>query len=342
MDVKTELPELISRLKSLEQGCEDQCLDLKMLKFDIHENEMKLFNEFHSYYFKNDPKNPRDPRVIHAIKQFCGLMGVPYSFFAKNPEYMRRDMVSCWLPSLRSEKSSVLAKLRSMSLEKGGYIIRAILPVEYTNLTNSQVMDAMSREVLDDYRIDFVIGDERDELVLHIRLIAKEEFEVCGEKCSVGFSVVCSELGASALTVDTLLYRGQSKGSLLASYGGESFFSFEYSKIQKKDLQSLFPPLMIHLREKLTDIKQRIQQAKEQTQKKENTHDLLRSLKLIKGLNDKFHTMLFQELEKDDTVKTRWDFVNKMAIIAKDFDVTKRLKIERTAGNLLDLNFPKN
>jgi hypothetical protein len=154
--------------------------------------------------------------------------------------------------------------------------------------------------------------------------------------------VVCSELGASPLSVDTLLYRGASKASFLAMYGGESFFSFEYEKIQKKDLQNLFPPLLKHLREKLTDIKQKIQVAKEHIQKKENTQDLLRSLRLVKGLNDKFHTMIFQELEKDENVKTRWDFVNKMSIIAKEFDVKKRLIIERTAGSLLDLIFPKN
>lgn len=340
-EVKNDMPQLIARLKSLEQGCVDQCIDLKLLKFDIHENEMKLYNDFHNYFFKNDPKNPKDPRIIHAIKQFTALMGVPYSFFSKNPEYMRRDMVSCWLPSLKPEKSSVLGKFRTTK-EKSDYIIRSILPVEYTNITNSQVMEAVATEILDDYKIDFVIGDERDDLILHVRFISKEEFEVCGEKCSVGFSVVCSELGASPLTVDTLLYRGASKASFLALYGGESFFSFEYEKIQKTDLQNLFPPLITHLRDKLTDIKQKIQTAKEHTQKKENTQDLLRSLRLVKGLNDKFHTMIFQELEKDENVKTRWDFVNKMSIIAKEFDVKKRLIIERTAGSLLDLIFPKN
>jgi hypothetical protein len=340
-DVIKDVSQLIARLKDLEQGCADQSIELKALRFDIHENEMKLFNDFHNYFFKNDPKNPRDPKVIHAAKQFTALMGVPYSFFSKNPEYMRKDMVSCWLPTLKPEKSSILGKLRSTS-DKANYVIRAILPVEYTNITNAQVMEAVSREILDDYKLDFVIGDDRDDLILHVRFISKEEFEVCGEKCSVGFSVVCSELGASPLTVDTLLYRCASKASFLALYGGESFFSFEYEKIQKTDLQNLFPPLITHLREKLTDIKQKIQAAMEQTQKKENTYDLLRSLRMIKGLNDKFHTMLFQELEKDETVKTRWDFVNKMSIVAKEFDVAKRLKIEKTAGNLLDLIFPKN
>ena len=340
-EVTNDMPQLIDRLKGLEQGCDDHLIDLTMLKFDIHENEMKLFNDFHNYYFKNDPKNPKNPRIIHAIKQFTGLMGVPYSFFSKNPEYMRRDMVSCWLPSLKPEKSSVLGKLRTTK-EKGNFIIRAILPVEYTNITNSQVMEAVSREILDDYKIDFVIGDEKDDLILHVRFISKEEFEVCGEKCSVGFSVVCSELGASPLAVDTLLYRSASKASFLALYGGESFFSFEYEKIQKKDLQNLFPPLITHLRDKLIEIKQKIQAAKELTLKKENTPDLLRSLKLVKGLNDKFHTMMFQEIEKDETVKTRWDFVNKMSIVAKEFDVKKRLIIEKTAGTMLELLFPKN
>jgi hypothetical protein len=47
-------------------------------------------------------------------------------------------------------------------------------------------------------------------------------------------------------------------------------------------------------------------------------------------------------MEKDGGIKTRWDFVNKMSIVAKEFDVKKRLIIERTAGSLLDLIFPKN
>jgi len=338
----SDIKELIDRLKDLEKGCVDNFIDLKILKFDIQENEMKLFNQFHSYHFKNNPKNPRDPKVIHSIKQFTKLMGVPYSFFAKNPEYMRKDMVSCWLPSLQTEQSSVLGKLRSIKDNPNDFVIRAILPVGYTNITNSQVMEAVAIEILDDYKIDFFMGDEKDDLVLHVRFISKEEFDVCGEKCSVGFSVVCSELGDSPLTVDTLIYRSASKASFLAAYGGESFFSFDYDKIQRKDLQNLFPPLIVHLREKLSDIKQKIQVAKELTQKKENTQDLLRSLRMIKGLNDKFHTMMFQELEKDETVKTRWDFVNKMSIVAKDFDVKRRLKIEKTAGTLLGLVFPKS
>ena len=334
-----DIQKLIAKLKSHEEGCEDKFIDFKILKFDIKENEMKLYNDFQVYYFKSDPKNPKDPRITHALTQFCKIMDVPYTFFAKNPEYMKRSIVDCWLPTLTPETASILGKLRKADTN---YIIRALLPVEHTNITNSQVMEALSQEVLDDFRISFAIGDEKDDLILHVRFISKNEFDICGEKCAVGFSVVCSELGASSLSVDTLLYRSSSEASFLATYSSESFFSFDYNKIQKKDLQSMFPPLMVHLREKLGDIKQKVQVAKETLQVKENSRELLRSLKMVKGLNDKFHTMMFQEIEKDEEVKTKWDFVNKMSIVAKNFPVDKRLKIEREAGKLLGLIFEKN
>ncbi len=76
-------------------------------------------------------------------------------------------------------------------------------------------------------------------------------------------------------------------------------------------------------------------------EKKENKYEILRNLKLNKSLNEKFHTLMFQEIEKDDSVKNLWDFVNKMSILAKDFPVDRRLKIERAAGSLLELIFQK-
>ena len=331
---------LIEKLKSFEIGCEDKFLDFKALKFDTVENEMKLYNDFREYYFKSDPKNPKSPKVTHGLTQFCRFMGVPYSFFAKNPEYMRKSMVDCWLPTLKAENSSVLGKLRRKDQK---LFVRALLPVEHTNITNSQIMEALSREALDDFQIAFAIGDDEDDLILHVRFIGKEEFEVCGEKCSIGFSVICSELGAVPFSVDTLLYRkGTVNTAFVASYNNESFFLFDYSKIQKTDLQSMFPPLMVHLKDKLGEIKQKIQEAKETLQKRENIFDMLNRLKLSKGLNDKFHTLLFQEVDKNDTIRTTWDFASKVALVATNFPVEKRLKIEKEAGRLLKLEFEKS
>jgi hypothetical protein len=66
----------------------------------------------------------------------------------------------------------------------------------------------------------------------------------------------------------------------------------------------------------------------------------MKNLRLQKGLNDKFHTLLYQELESNE-VKNRWDFVNRMSILAKDFDVATRVRIEKAAGELIGLIFEK-
>ena len=158
LDLKT----LIERLQGYEVGCEDKCLDLRGLQFEAKEGELRLYNPNHSYYFKSDPKNPRGPKIIHGARQFCKLMKVPYSFFAKNPEYMKNSMVSCWLPTLKPEEAMIMAKLRRTK-EENKDIIRAILPVEFTNLPNHELMSIISETVDAIRRISSadIMGTER-------------------------------------------------------------------------------------------------------------------------------------------------------------------------------------
>lgn len=335
------MQEIMLKLKDQTKSCEDKCLDMKNLTFVCEKGEMRLQSTepFTRYYFKRDPKNPRDPKITHAVRQYCKIIGVPFSFFQKNPEEMKNRMVITWLNSLKSEKATVLAKLRRAGTD---YIIRALLPVEYSNISNVEVMDQISAVVGEDFRVEFVIGDERDDLILHIRFISKNTFEISGEKCSYGFSVVMSELGASPLLVDTFLYKEELGTALLASYGAEPFFSCDYDQIQPNDLKSLFPGLIERLKEQLPQIREVVQTAKEtDADHKEDITPILKDLRLQRGLSDKFHTRLGQEVLEDEDVRNKWDVANKMSIIAKDFDVSKRMKIEKAAGNLIGLNFAK-
>ena len=48
----------------------------------------------------------------------------------------------------------------------------------------------------------------------------------------------------------------------------------------------------------------------------------------------------YQEIERNP-VENRWDFVNRMAVLAKDFDAEMRVRIEKAAGELIDLLFDK-
>jgi len=334
-----ELTTLIGRLQDYQKGCEEKCLDFQALKFEAKESEMRLYTPMRSYFFKNDPKNPRDPKIIHAAKQFCKIQKIPYSFFAKQPEYMKNQLVECWLPTIKPDKSAVLAKLRKTKTEDSD-IIRALLPVEFTNIPNAEVVEMIAEAIKDAFRVEFVIGDDRDDIVLHVRFISNEIFTVCGDECSTGFSVIASELGATPISVETMLFRNASKGAMVASYSGESYFETNYEGIQPAALRELFPRLIGCLQEQLSDLEERVKSANETIIKKEDTGDLLQNIRLRKGLSDKFHTLLLQEIESNP-VENRWDFVNRMAILAKDFDVVTRVRIEKLAGELIGLLFDK-
>lgn len=333
-----ELEKFVEKLRDHSKGCEEKCLDFQGLQFEAKEGEMRLFSPYRSYFFKSDPEKPKSPKVVHAVKQFCTFMKVPYSFFAKNPEYMKNSLVSCWLPTLTADKAPVLAKLRK-TVTGDNYIIRALLPVEYSSISNADILSIVSEALCDDFKVEFVIGDERDDLVFHIRLVSKEVFEIDGEECTTGFSVIMSELGAAPISVDTMLVRTASKTAMVASYGGESFFKMEYKGIQPKDLKELFPKVVIHLRDQLSDLKDKIIAAKELCEK-QDIDNLLSVLRFNRGLNTKFHTLLAQELEKNPATN-RWGFVNRMATIAKEFDSSLRIRIEKVAGELIGLTFEK-
>lgn len=332
-----ELGKFVEKLQGYSKGCEEKCLDFSQLQFEAKEGEMRLYNQFRSYYFKSDPEKPKHPKIVHAVKQFCSHMKVPYSFFAKNPEYMRNQIVGCWLPTLKDDKASILAKLRKTPTGDN-YIIRALLPIEHSNISNAEILNIVSETIEDDFKIEFVIGDERDDLIFHVRLISKETFEIGGEQCSVGFSVIISELGAAPISVDTMLFRNASKTSMVACYGGQSFFEMEYKGIQPKDLKELFPKLVLHLKEQLCELKSKVTDAKELAEKKD-IEDLLYSVRL-RGLGNKFYTLLLQDIEKNP-VGTRWDLVNRMSTIAKEFDSPVRIKIEKVSGELIGLVFEK-
>jgi len=268
------------------------------------------------------------------------MIAVPFNFFYKNPEYLKRAMVECWLPSLKSEKAQILARLKKTE-ENKNLIIRALLPIEFTNISNIEVLEQIEKASQENFRVEFCIGDERDDLILNIRLVSNESFEVHGEECSCGFSVVASDLGGSDLSIDSFLFRNSSKTSMIATYNGESFFQCDYTNIQPQELKDIFPKLVAHLKGQFPELKSKVQAARRLTHEKEDIKELMKNLRLRKGLSDKFHTMLFQEIEKDESVTNRWSFSNKVSIIAKNFDVSKRIKIEKIAGELVGLNFEK-
>ena len=349
-DPKTQAEDAVAlggRLEMWNKSCRDLFLDLRTVTFTATEEEMFLECQDKSYYdkllyFKTDPQKPRDPKILHAQKQFCKFVGIPHSFFMNNRPQLKMEIVKTWQAGLEADdkKGRCIARIR----ESDDYcIVRAMVPEVHALIPNHELITIINGCVIDPQKkdpniLEFSKGDDRDDLQLHARYLFGDKFKVCEDDMSVCFSVVASELGASPLIVEALIHMIDSKTSFIASYGAESFFKSKYEGIQPQQIKDVFPKLIERITQELPEMKNRIESLNKEVDP--NEEGLL--VCSWKGIPSKFKRSLFHEISScADDMDTKLDFARHMSLIAKDFDFIKRLQIERAAGEYLNLMFAK-
>jgi hypothetical protein len=339
--------DLAGRLEMWNKSCKDLFVDLRTITFTATDEEM--FIEFNdkkyfpkSLYFKVDPQKPKDPKTVHAQKQFCKLIGIPHSFFMNNRPQLKMDIVKTWQSGLGADDSKGRCIVRFR--ESQDYcVIRAFVPETFALIQNHEIIQAINATFIkvDDPKpnvLEFACGDDRDELILHARYLSGETFKVLGEDVCVGFSVIASEVGASPLIVEALLQHKDSKTGFISSYGTESFLNAKYESIQPQEIRDIFPKLIERVTSEAPEMKERIEALKE----KISPEEACLEISSWKGIPGKFKRSLFHEVSScPEDMSTRLDFARHMSLIAKDFDSIKRLSIERAAGDYLNLAFSK-
>ena len=339
-----DIPTLHKRLQGWTKNCRDLLLDLRVMDFSADDEDMLLTAQEKAYYdrplyFKADPQSPRDPKIILAQKQFCKFLGVPHSFFMKNRPTLKMNIVRTWQSGLNAEenKAQCIARIRETDDHS---IIRAMIPVDVTPLANHELIDIIMQNVGDRFDVEFATGDERDDLVLHVRFLLKDEFTIGDCPVCLGFSLIASELGASPLIVEVLLHDKSSKTSYICTYGADSFFRSKYEGIQQSEVKEVFTKLLSRIHEELEEITVRVVSRSGETIDPRAECVIFNR---INGLNSKFKKAIFHEVsESEESITNPWDFARHACLIAKDYDTVKRLGIERAAGKYLNLVFGKN
>jgi len=340
-----EILELRDRLKSHNNRCRDLLIDLRTFKFHASDEDMFLEPEDRLFYnkdlyFKHDPQNRNAPEVIHAQKQFCKFIGVPYSFFKNNRPSLKMNIVRTWQAGLSADETKVQCIVRVR--ESDDYAtVRAMVPVKANPILNHELIEMVAQDT--SLEMEFASGDERDDLTLHARFLLPECFDIGSGKYSVGFSLLASELGATPLALEVLLYERVSKTSYVASYGAEPYFRSKYEGIQPGDIKDLLPKMLERVKEETQDMLSAIRKRLDETSAVYMPADECAKINRMKGLNAKFKRALYHEVvECGNDITTPLDFARHMCLVAKDFDPMKRLDIERAAGLYLNLTFGKS
>lgn len=342
-DVK-DINELHGRLKMWHERCRDLLVDLRVISYEISEDDTYIeFNDKSYYeprlYFKTDPQNPKDAKIIHATKQLCKIIGIPYTFFASCRPTLKKNVLRTWQSGLGDDvkKAQNVLKIRE---SKDCTIIRAITQTSKSFIPLYEIIEIIKDSLGVPVILAEAYGDDKDDLVFHARFLFEKEYDFCGPVC-MGFSITASELDACPLTIDVLLYNKKTKTYCSALYGGESFFKSDYKGLQSSTLKSILPSMITRIEGEVSEMLSRVESKQKSFENsvfcaESDAIELCKS----KGMTSKIKKAIYHQVsECIDEIKTPWDLAIHAGLVAKDFEILKRVQIEKAVGVYLNLFF---
>lgn len=323
------------------EGCEVKTLDMRFLEFLADEEEMSLMD--HATGTKHLFKaidNPKNPAQTHAVRQLCAKVGVPYSFFMDNRPPFRSQVVNSWIKSLAPKEGIEFPFTLFVRESKDLSVIRAVtdpsyaaVPLEKAVLLLSEGYPKPDMEVW----VDLTEGTEKDSLIFHTRIIYNDE--TVGSEYVPGISVVMSDLAAMDMTVDAFLYHPGSQTYLVAQYGGQPMIKFQHYKMQPSDILEVLRKLPARMMEELPRYLDSLKNTELVYPGVDRACVLLSGKS---GLPKKFRRAV--HLEAQDSAEIMQDlpgFLIQAGQVAKNFDSSDRLKIERALGSFAGMSYGK-
>lgn len=339
-----DISELCGRLKMWYENCRDLLVDLRTVNYEATEDDTYIeFKEKNYYaqklYFKVDPQNPKDAKIIHATKQLCKVIGIPYAFFSSCRPTLKKNVLKTWQSGLADDvkKSQNVFKIRE---SKSCTIVRAITSTTKSNIPLFELIEVIKDSLTVPFTMDCAYGDDKDDLILHARFLFEKEYTFNGPIC-LGFSITASELDACPLSIDVLLCDRTRKTYCVALYGGESFFKSDYKGLQSSSLKEMLPLMLSRLEDEAPEILSRLEK-KQQSFKNSVFCAESEAMEICKakGLTSKIKKAIYHQVsECIDSILTPWDLAVHVGLVAKDFDAIKRLQIEKAIGVYLNLFF---
>lgn len=340
-----DLSDIIKRLETWNTNCRNLLVDLRTVVYEANSDDTFITFEDKSYYksplyFKVDQQNPKDPKIIHATKQLCKIIGIPYNFFSACRPSLKMNIMRTWQSGLSDDdkKSQTIFKIREST---DCSLIRAITPIKKSIIPLHEILNIIKRTLDIPFYVESVYGDQRDDLIFNARFILDKEYDFNGP-VSLGFSITTSELDASSLILDVLIYNKLNKTSCISLYNGESFFESDFVNLQPSEIKEVIPLMLNRLEGEIPEIIEKMD-GKQKSVGSDFAPDLdALDICKYKGLNSKIRKAIYHEVSEClEEIQTPWDLATHVGLVAKDFESSKRIKIERAAGSYMNLHFSK-
>lgn len=273
-----------------------------------------------------------------SARQLCKLAGLPFGVWRKASGQLAQDMFGEFMPLVKEPNRKLV--LKSFGASKT--VARGVLPIDYPDVRNSELLKAMGK-----LSSNFVIAsaawmEESNASFFRTRFVLKDTmFQTSdNEALFLGVDLTSSELGAGPLQISLLLYRPICKNGASILYGNKPYFYFNYSTALAMDVSDLVKTALTRLTGDLDKVMDAVEVSKKQTITKAESAQLLDKMMKDGLINKGLLIKTLVELEEKG-VNTKWDLVQGITAVARGYRDQLRMRYENAGGLLLGLNLQR-
>ena len=164
-----------------------------------------------------------------------------------------------------------------------------------------------------------------------MRIYTSEKYKtepIPGDTCGFSFNIFNSETGFRALSIAHYILRYICTNGAVAHIGGNNESRIHFGH-KEGELQEFLNDQILNA---LNSRMKLIHSIKKSSEEKADNHIKSISLKIDRLLGRNSSQKFLEELKKDST---QYDLFNVITSRAKDYDISKRLYLERIAGDLI-------
>lgn len=278
-----------------------------------------------------------------SFSQFCAKLKLPTEFLRRCPNGTgpsgKKGIVDFWKEQADSKNFFLRVKdAATKDSETGaeGYV-RAVLTDRYSILDNLDLLNLM-KPFIRSHDLSLQIGHVTDKSY-HMRLLFPKEIPIGdpdggggGDVHQVGIHITNSEVGATNLGGDFLLYRQVCMNGLMAVFNNEPLFSQRHINIDTHELRMSVKSALEMVTERQDEVIGRAERAMGQTVV--NPHRELKRVLKNGRASDDFIEMAIEAYDAAPN-PTRFGVTQAMTQAAQRLQMDARVLIENVAGSYL-------
>lgn len=334
---------ILDRSYDLSYKCEDynvpivnsQTCDISLSPYVIEKGSRDTVDVERRFMFEDQNEDYQDFVCSQfAFNQLCAKIGVPSSYIDK--------CLGAKMFSLAEENVKSWLSLYGKDLFVRTYDdrIRGILSGRFSVCDTHVILDSIldSGFPVEDYNIK---GFFLDENFFHVRFVSKNKLPIDDEDLFIGVTISSSDVGRSNLIASMFVWKQVCTNGLIIPKSAGTLYRQKHLGLTAEEFQTEFTNSLQYIPSLTKGIIDHINEAQNNALdpkiflEEANFNKFIDSVKSSTNLSEEDSKKVANLMIDGTYPKTKFGLINSITQVAQDFTLTRRIELERIAGELL-------